>query len=561
MPRRYLMDFDPIGMDCEAVDFLVVGSGIAGLFCALKASDYGRVTVLTKLRMADTNTYLAQGGIAVALDEHDSPTLHRTDTLEAGAGLCDEAAVDILVNEGPARVGELMRMGMAFDQDKGSILFTHEAAHSRPRVIHASDATGSEIQYTLMRACSETREVEVEENCFLLDLLVDRSGECRGVVAFHQTRQRPIAFLARVTVLATGGAGQLFLNTTNPPIATGDGMAAAYRAGAQLMDIEFVQFHPTALAIPGAPQALISEAVRGEGGILITQKGERFMPRYHPRGELAPRDVVARAIWREMEEGNRVFLDVTHLPGEWLRRRFPNISKRCQEYGIDLTRTPIPVAPAAHYTMGGVRTDLWGQTSIPGLYACGEAACNGVHGGNRLASNSLLDGLVFGDRIVRRCRQDWIHREFSAPRDLVRLVGAVDVAEEEALLAWQPGGDPQLLKWQPPEHAGEIPTAPFCDPAAVKTELQQGMWEQVGLVRSAPALNQGWQRFAGWEHWLAGKVTDSRWAEIANMALLDRLTAQSALVRTESRGAHYREDFPAANDASWRRHLIWQKRR
>ena len=563
MTGRFLSTFDPHQIDCVTTDFLVLGSGIGGLFTALKASDYGLVTVLTKQRIEDTNTYFAQGGIAVALDEQDSPKLHREDTLQAGAGLCDEQVVDILVNEGPARVGELLRMGAKFDREKGNILFTREAAHSRSRVIHASDATGSEIQNTLMRQCEQSREVKVNENCFVLDLLTNPEGRCIGALTLDQAAGRMVAYLSRITVLATGGAGQLFLYTTNPPIATGDGMAAAYRAGAQLMDLEFIQFHPTALAIQGAPRHLISEAVRGEGGVLMDQDGKRFMEKYDQRGELAPRDIVARAIWAELGKGNQVYLDVSHLGVERVRKRFPNITRRCLDYGVDPGTTPIPVAPAAHYTMGGVRTDHYGQTNIPGLYACGEVACNGVHGANRLASNSLLDGLVFGDRIVRFCLGDWMSSPFWGRRDLVDAVRKVapdeDPETEDFLVSWGPEGErPILYSWEPFVVDKEL--------QGIGTEemrrfLQSTMWEEVGLVRGLQGLLQSREVFQAAAESLTGKVTCQAEAEVVNMAQLDRLIAGAALIRTESRGAHYRSDFPKADNEYWERHLVWTRRK
>ncbi|NPV92589.1 MAG: L-aspartate oxidase [Firmicutes bacterium] len=555
------MTFDPRQIECVTTDFLVLGSGIGGLFTALKASDYGLVTVLTKQKIEDTNTYFAQGGIAVALDEQDSPKLHREDTLQAGAGLCDEQVVDILVNEGPARVGELLRMGARFDRDKGNILFTREAAHSRSRVIHASDATGSEIQNTLIRQCGQSREVKVVENCFVLDLLTNPEGRCIGALTLDRAG-RMAAYLSRVTVLATGGAGQLFLYTTNPPIATGDGMAAAYRAGAQLMDLEFIQFHPTALAIQGAPRHLISEAVRGEGGVLVDQDGKRFMDKYDPAGELAPRDIVARAIWTELGRGNQVYLDVSHLGTERVRNRFPNITRRCLDYGVDPTTTPIPVAPAAHYTMSGVRTGSHGQTNIPGLYACGEVACNGVHGANRLASNSLLDGLVFGDRIVRYCLAEWITSPFWARRHLVEAVleGArEDWETEDSLVSWGPDGErPIFYSWEPFAIDQQL--------EGIETEemrqlLQSTMWEEVGLVRGLQGLLHSRELFQAAVGSLAGRVTSPAEAEVFNMAQLDRLIAGAALIRTESRGAHYRSDFPRADNQNWERHLVWARRK
>ena len=587
---RFLVPFEPEAWEYAESDFLVVGSGIGGLFTALKASDYGAVAVLTKQRISDTNTSLAQGGIAVAIDDQDSPSLHWEDTLAAGAGLCEEDAVRVLVNEGPARVGELIRMGARFDSEGGSMLFAREGAHSRPRVIHARDATGYEIQRTLVEQCRLTPEITIHENCQVVDLLLGAGGRCVGVLAREQSSGRLTAYLARVVVLATGGAGQLFRYTTNPSVATGDGMAAAYRAGAQLMDLEFVQFHPTALAVPGAPPLLISEAVRGEGGRLVNDQGERFMFYYHPQGELAPRDVVARAIWQELNEGKTVYLDMTHLGEERLQRRFPNIVKRCAEWGIDVASQPVPVAPAAHYTMGGIRTDSWGRTSILGLFSCGEAACNGVHGANRLASNSLLDGLVFGDRIVRVCREEW--REI--PRWTKKHLLAVKDWKDSfaaAPFSFAFGSVLRLFSWSSSDGyrvlnlpvngldsagaekkiaaAGDKGMGELEKAAAGSVEemilfLQTLMWEEVGLVRSEAGLKRCWELLLRLEELVALRLREDkhppgRLIELANMVQLGQLVALAALARQESRGAHYRVDFPRPNDQEWRRHLIWQQ--
>lgn len=560
MTRRFLTWFDPNQLDVVQTDFLVVGSGIAGLFTALKASDYGIVTVLTKQGRMDSNTDLAQGGIAVALDERDSPRLHREDTLAAGAGLCDESVVEILVNEGPARVGELIRMGADFDKVEGNIVFTREAAHSHPRIIHASDATGNEIQRTLVRQCERTSKITVYENSLVMDILTNRAGQCIGVLTLDRQSGHLIIYLARVTVLATGGAGQLYQNTTNPLIATGDGVAAAYRVGCRLMDLEFVQFHPTALSLPGAPRFLISEAVRGEGGLLFNHRQERFMPRYHPLAELAPRDVVARAIWQELQEGP-VYLDATRLGADRVRRRFPSISRNCLKYGIDIGTQPIPIAPAAHYTMGGIKTDGCGRTTVPGLYACGEAACNGVHGANRLASNSLLDGLVFGDRIVRSCLDFWNSTPFWNKQDIAPLEKFPPLARH---------GADQVLAWTPDFGNQPLPEAALIDfiatdrkngfdPAETICNIQKLMWEKVGLVRNAESLVQA-------INWLSTEalrvptiITEPVQVEAANLLMLGRLVATAAWFRRESRGAHFRLDYPNPRDRLWRVHIVFQR--
>ncbi|MGE5398502.1 MAG: L-aspartate oxidase, partial [Chitinophagales bacterium] len=376
-------------------DFLIIGSGIAGLFTALKASETGDVVVLTKKSMKDSNTGLAQGGIAAAVHEEDSPFLHLEDTLEAGAGLCDIEAVQVLVTEGPDRVRELMAIGARFDTVNGTVALTREAAHSRARILHAADATGEAIRQALVESCLQKPSINIQENQFLIDLLTV-GGECQGALIMDGNTGQKVVYLARATVVATGGIGQLYKYTTNPDIATADGMAACFRAGCRLADMEFIQFHPTVLATSANQRFLISEAVRGEGALLFNHGGERFMPNYHPLGELAPRDIVARAIWNQMalSQSDYVYLDLTGLKNP--AKRFPNIYKTCLEQGYDLFKDRIPVSPAAHYMMGGVQTNINGETGVYGLYACGEMACTGVHGANRLASNSLLEGLVFG---------------------------------------------------------------------------------------------------------------------------------------------------------------------
>ncbi|HVB37982.1 MAG TPA: L-aspartate oxidase, partial [Vicinamibacterales bacterium] len=379
-------------------DFVIVGSGIAGLRAALALADAGRVLILTKAEPLDSNTGYAQGGIAVALGADDSPALHAADTIAAGDSLCDEAAVRVLVEEGPRYARELIDWGTRFDLDAGGgLALGREAAHSVRRVLHARDATGREIARALWARVSQTPSVEVQAGHRVIDLVI-ADGRCAGVRVLADDGTTT-TIEAGATLLATGGAGQLFRETTNPAVATGDGVALAYRAGVRVADLEFVQFHPTALNLAGAPRFLISEALRGEGARLINDRGEPFMTRYDPAGDLAPRDVVARGIVREAREtGGPIFLTLAHLDPAFVRARFPTIADACAREGLDLARDRIPVGPAAHYAMGGVETDVWGRTSMPGLFAAGEVACTGVHGANRLASNSLLEGLVFGAR-------------------------------------------------------------------------------------------------------------------------------------------------------------------
>jgi L-aspartate oxidase len=377
MTPHYLFSLDLDQLPSLESDFLIVGSGIAGLFAAYNAGKLGSVLVVTKQRAEDSNTEKAQGGIAAAVDETDSPVLHLEDTLEAGAGLCDARAVEILVTEGPQRVMELVELGVRFDREGSAWDLGREGAHRRRRILHASDATGGEIARTLIQACRNDPHITLREGCFLVDFLRSApNGRCVGALMLDSQSGAFLVCRAPVVIVATGGAGQLYQNTTNPAVATGDGAAAAYRAGAELMDMEFVQFHPTALAMPNAPHFLISEAVRGEGALLRNVRGERFMPRYHQMAELAPRDVVTRAIVREMQETqtDHVFLDISQLEPGLFQARFPNICRTCRQYGLDLERGYIPVAPATHYIMGGIKTGTDGETNIPGLYACGEAA-------------------------------------------------------------------------------------------------------------------------------------------------------------------------------------------
>ncbi|MDD2420678.1 MAG: L-aspartate oxidase [Heliobacteriaceae bacterium] len=527
---RYLVNFQYSNLPVFGTDYLVIGSGIAGLYTALKAVEYGRVTLLTKRKVEDSNTEQAQGGIAAAIDRGDSPSLHMEDTLKAGAGLNDLKAVEVLVSEGPARVEELIRMGTAFDRCEGEIAFGREGAHSRCRILHAcGDATGEEIRRTLWRHCQEHGEITVFEGTQVIDVLVNSAGECYGVLAW-QAKLGLHIYHAKVTVLATGGNGQLYKNSTNPEVTTGDGIAAAFRAGAEVMDLEFVQFHPTALTKEGAPPFLISEAVRGEGAQLFNSKGERFMPRYHELAELAPRNVVSLAIWQEMANTGApaVFLKVAGEHDADFAQRFPTIHRKCLYYGIKAPAEMIPVAPAAHYLMGGIRSDLWGRTNIPRLFACGEAACNGVHGANRLASNSLLEGLVFGARIVEAGRQ-WLDQSPGTT--------PAETTASGAAFASLP--------------SGELPAKA----EGVAQAIQQVMWERVGLWRSARGLITALadlERIALPEAW-PGEV--NRVFETANMLLLACLTARAALLRVESRGAHYRVDAPQSRNL-WCRHIV-----
>jgi L-aspartate oxidase len=495
--------------------FLVVGSGVAGLHTAWRASEHGDVLLATKMSLFDSATAYAQGGIAAALGAGDSPELHRQDTLAAGAALCDAEAVSVLVEEGPARVRELHTAGADFDLDpRGHFKLGMEAAHSRHRIVHAhGDQTGAEVARTLIARVRESERVTVLERCRVLDLILD-GDSCRGVRA--SIAGKATELIADATVLATGGCGQVYRYTTNPVVATGDGFALAHRAGVRLSDMEFVQFHPTALDTPENPLALISEAVRGEGAVLLNEDGERFMTKRHRRAELAPRDVVARAIFHERRGGRRVYLDARKL-GQAFVDRFPGIFALCTARGIDPRRDLIPVTPAAHYMMGGIVTDLAGRSSLARLYACGEVARTGVHGANRLASNSLLEGLVFAERVAR------------------------DMAETPQLTA-----EPDVGGWTVP---------PFSDRGAAQVaaqEIRALMWEHAGIARTAKGLRACLTRLREIEERLPGGATEER-----NMAQTAGLIAEGALLRKESRGGHYRSDFPRSK-RRWRgRHIEW----
>ncbi|AFL98618.1 L-aspartate oxidase [Desulfitobacterium dehalogenans ATCC 51507] len=510
--RRYLVPWRAEECRIYSTGVLVLGSGIAGLYTALKASEYFEVTVLTKKGIPESNTKHAQGGIAVALDQEDSPSLHYEDTLYAGAGLCESDSVRVLVEDGPLRVEELIRMGAHFDRKNGKLAFTQEAAHSRRRILHANgDATGEEIERTLIAQALGEERILVKEEQFLLDLLKNQKGEVIGVLSLNGKTQELEIYLAQAVVLATGGLGQLYCYTTNPEVATGDGMAAAYRAGAQLMDMEFVQFHPTALFIPGAPRFLISEAVRGEGAHLLNVRGERFMEDISGK-ELAPRDVVAREIWREQAKGE-VYLDFRPIGLEKVKQRFPMIYQTCLDYGINVLEDRLPVAPAAHYMMGGVRTDEMGRTSLPNLYASGECACNGVHGANRLASNSLLDGLVFGGRIVE---------------------DIVNTARSKGLM------DPQLSDI----HTEKDESCPgYLRNQLKREELQELMWEYVGIIREEEGLKKAIKLIGDWDRTFIPEREIAQ-LELKNLLAIGHCVARAALAREESRGGHYRWDYP-----------------
>jgi L-aspartate oxidase len=511
----------------ERYDYVIAGSGIAGLYTALQAKEHGSVLVITKGSIEDCNTRYAQGGIAAPIGRNDSPELHYKDTVAAGDGLCSEEAVSILVNEAPDRISELVNLGVPFDTLDGEITLTREAAHSVPRILHAGgDATGEHIEVTLSNQVQASR-IQVLENSLATEILVE-NGKVEGIKVLDCRTGYVEDFGCRYLILATGGAGQLYKFNTNSDIATGDGISLAYNAGAEITDMEFYQFHPTALHMPGVTPFLISEAVRGEGGLLRNIHGKHFMPDYAPDGDLAPRDVVARSILYEMKKtrSDRVFIDVTHLPPRTITTRFPHIYQFCLEHGLDITRQLIPVAPAAHYMIGGVRVNSWGQTNIEGLFSCGETACTGVHGANRLASNSLLEAVVFSKRIIRAT---------------VENIGSGEPSGRENEMH-------HLLKQDIGGKTGTVPGF---------SALQTLLWSNVSIIRSKEGLEEAVNILAGWQKALP-QPADRPSYELSNLVLTGRLVTEAAIVREESRGAHFRTDFPNRSP-EWQRHIVITK--
>lgn len=526
MLPRYLMNFELSHLKTFYSDFLVVGSGIAGLYTSLKLLSLGEVTILTKNKLTESNTEYAQGGIAVALGDKDSPHLHMEDTLKAGANFCNPKAVEVLVNEGPKCVEELIEMGTKFDKIEGKFKTTLEAAHQRPRILHAQgDATGAEIERSLSEKVKNEKTIKINENVLVIDILT-KNNICYGILTMDNQTGKLAAFIAKFIILASGGLGQLFSNTTNPEVATGDGIALAYRAGATIANLEFIQFHPTGLYHKGSPKFLISESVRGEGAILLNTKKERFMPSYHPLLELAPRDIVARAITDQMKrtKSRYVFLDATDIK-ENFSKRFPTIYKYCIEIGIDPEKEYIPVAPAAHYTMGGIKTDTWGQTNLTNLFACGECSSTGVHGANRLASNSLLEGLVFGNRISQKINEKLIRHPMKKIKKIEIYCQASRSLSKEF------------------------------SSAKIRKELQELMWNKVGITRTFKGLTEAQKKIDNWKSFLSREFSSIEQVELANLITLADLVTKSALERKESRGAHYRQDFPERDDVNWKKSI------
>lgn len=523
-------------------DFLVIGSGVSGLYAALQLSEFGSVTVVTKEQAFQSNTYYAQGGVASVLADTDSFESHIEDTLNAGAGLCDPAAVEIMVREGPAHIRKLMELGARFEMgENGELDLGREGGHSNNRIVHSADMTGREIENVLVKSV-KARNISLLEFHSVVELITDyhllnRPPEneakndhlenfpaCYGAYIYDRKKWDIYAVCAKAVILATGGAGQVYLHNTNPDVATGDGVALAYRAGAVISNMEFFQFHPTALYSPVHKTILITEALRGYGAILRNLYGEQFMKKYDDRGELAPRDIVARAIDAELKRGGfeHVWLDISHKDADETLKKFPNITEICRERGIDITREPIPVVPAAHYMCGGVKTDMDGRTNIPNLFAVGEVSFTGVHGGNRLASNSLLEGLVFANRIADYLKQNQTERQ------------------EVEIQPWQKDDLENADEWILVRHNLE--------------EIKKLMWDYVGIVRSNLRLNRALRRikvlYNEVEDFYRRTRIQNKILELRNLTLVSRLIIESALQRKESRGLHYNINYPENRETS-----------
>jgi L-aspartate oxidase len=514
-----------------STDFLILGAGVAGLRGAIELSQHGRVIMVAKGGPQDNNSFYAQGGVAVALSEEDDVVLHFADTLKAGHQLCSRPATKVLVEEGPSRIHELIEWGAKFDTVDGKLAFTREGAHSRHRVLRAGgDATGSEMVRALSVKAQSLKNLTWMGNHFAVELCI-QDGRCWGASILDELNGTLKVIRASATILVTGGAGQVYARTTNPPNATGDGIAMAFRAGAVLEDMEFVQFHPTALYLPSSPPFLLSEALRGEGGILRNNRCERFMKLYHRNQELAPRDIVSRAIWTEMQrtKARHVYLDVTHLGAPFLKERFPTIYSTCLRYDIDITEEWIPVSPSAHYFMGGVKTDLHGASNLPGLFAAGEVACSGVHGANRLASNALLEGLVFGYRAAQAASR-FLTTDFSP-----------NFAEDT--LPRKPNGR----------------AMPTQDVEKIRNSLRRLMWSKVGLVRTGDSLQKAVDQIQQWSQKLSAAPFNRPGLETRNMVQVGQCIAEAALWRANSVGAHYREDFPFYKGLKWKLHSRCQQ--
>lgn len=530
-PPRYLVPFHPKRIPHHFVDVLIVGGGIAGLRAAMEVDPRLSLLVITKDAMRESNSAYAQGGIAGVLDPSDRFENHVADTLRAGADLCDPQVVEMVVREAPQHIRELIAWGTQFDEgEAGNLLLGREGGHSHHRIVHAmGDATGQEIMRAMIRRVREDLKAQVWPDTFTIDLLT-HEGECRGALVWNARHGRTFVW-AKQTILCTGGAGQIYRETTNPPVATGDGHAAAYRAGAVLSDMEFMQFHPTVLYIAGSSRSLITEAMRGEGAELVDATGHRFMFDYDERGELAPRDIVSRAIVEQMARTAHpcVYLQLRHLDPGYVRQRFPGIAQTCAQFGIDIATDRIPVRPGAHYMVGGVRVDTQGRTSLPRLWGAGEVTSSGLHGANRLASNSLLEGLVYGAHAGR---------------------GANAAALEE----------PDTFQAIPLAHQIGAPGEEVLDLADIRNALKSLMWRDAGVWRDGPRLAAAIETIDGWSRYvLAAQFRDPVGWELQNMLTLSRTMLTAALMRTESRGVHLRNDYPQPDDEHWHGHILQRR--
>jgi len=508
-------------MHKEMVDFLIIGSGVAGLRAAIELAPFGNVLVVTKDKPSESSTEYAQGGIAAVMSDEDEVGIHFDDTLKAGDGLCKEEAVKILVEEGPDRIMELIGWGAEFDREGTTLDLTIEAAHSRRRILHShGDSTGKELERVLLKKVRSLPSVRKYSFAFTIDLIMHNS-ECHG--AYVLKDGEITALFAKATILTTGGAGQLFSRTTNPQVATGDGMAIGFRAGATVRDMEFVQFHPTSLFYPAAPSFLLSESMRGEGAVLLNTNKQRFMQDYHLLGELAPRDIVSRAIISEMvkTDSDHVYLDLRHMGKDFVKKRFPKIHSTCLTYDIDISEDLIPASPAAHYIMGGVQTSLDGETDIKGLYAAGEVSCTGVHGANRLASNSLLEGLVYGARTGKAALRSSVVPANRTTRNF--KISSVSEFDE------------------------------------IRRALRKLMWERVGIIRCGSSLGEAQERLLEWEEVVGKNYATRHELELKNMITVAQLIVKAALTRKGSVGAHYRSDYKDRG-TDWQQHLSWNKR-
>ncbi|MDR4504773.1 MAG: L-aspartate oxidase [Candidatus Scalindua sp.] len=527
MLKKYLVSFDSKRLKHVYTDTLIIGSGIGGLSTAIQAAEGGSVLIVSKAKINENSTEYAQGGIAVCLNPEDSFANHINDTLDTGQGLCDKEVVSSVIREGPQRIEELIKWGANFDKENGILVCTKEGGHSFTRILRArGDSTGKEIEDTLIKEVLNHSNIEVLEYTFAIDLLIDNNS-CKGILAWRK-KEGKIIIRAKSVILASGGCGQVYRETTNPEVSTGDGIAIAYRAGAMLQDLEFMQFHPTTLYVAGAERVLISETVRGEGGILRNKYGERFMPKYDSKAELAPRDIVSKSILHEIRKTNytHVFLDVRHISKEKLSKRFPKIKELCASFGIDISKQLIPVHPSAHYIIGGVKVDQKGRTSIKNLYATGEVACTGLHGANRLGSNSLLEGLVFGYRIGKQ------------------IGTRVDTIKTEDLSS-------SFFQESLQKHRyGEL------DLEDVKNSLRSIMWRYLGIEREGKYIAEAVKNITHWSKYIMDNEfsTPLGW-EVQNMLIVTRLICVSASKRRESRGVHFRLDFPECDDEKWKKHI------